>query len=1674
MAAHIGFALNSGIDDDRERAIIIQALSDVPVSRGDRKEEGRWAPGTTSVQVLQKLQGGRSGSMVLLIQAEATDTSLQVAKLMPHDEAVAEWESFRDGMKDRAERFNLYVPVVAVSKSVHQGNPGGFTKRAVVYQHVQDGSAIKNVRVESLEDLVGSAIRGESDVDSARATIEKLMETLRNALFNGAQISKKTGLTEENENLGYDLEIVAYAASYEAGGALTLRWIQPSSQNLLESNVLHPDILESSARPFRSREGLKRGDAVHFWPDDWTYKNMQITARYGPTRLLIHLRGAAEESRGAAVEDALQHGAETESTPSLDLFGQIEVQRTQQWSQLLSDHLSSPGADFVEGGETLRRDGAVVDHPARSLLGVLNSDAARRTTSAVHGDLNPRNIIFCDSAPRLIDYASYRSEGRPLADLAWLEVCLFRDCVASQLSWSEMLTVARLLALLTMCSATWPDDRVEETAARLIQVCRRGSEPMGRCITLLWSIRRAALQLARPTVESAAAEHYFQELTLASCRTLKWPSEQQEPTQVMASAVVAGTASEAIRSGVNGILSNCRPEHARAVRDAFTDSEDHCSWEDLDFILATSKVGGEATLSASDIAPHILSGPLRPLAEKLAAQCEDDKNETPSQYGMGSYIDLAGRVLSPGDPYVQQGEGALALAPESCLELLKQHDAVVVIADFGSGKTAVTREFRARMLQSAMSRASLDRESPRLPLTATAQWLSRELERTPQPSAAQILSALAPTEDLTEKRVQRLLSVGTFHLTVDRLHEVDGEQLRGVAAWLKKVRTLEPQLKIVVCQRALDYQPGLLGWPAIAIHKVRELQVRRYIAQELQHRRPPFRPESVPLEELLFDVPEAVALRDLAGKPLFLAMLVKHYQEHGEVPVNPGVLVHGYVSHLLGAFNSADGSLHPPMRLLKTLVRKMDNNSFLEHSEALTALELLGVSPEGTLASLVDTTAIVSGEHRRITFCNPLVHAYCAADALAEDAREDLPGVEDRILSFSWRDAAVLLVANPDTATTTVAAVLKSAVQASPWYGALLLQAVPNTRSAEFAESHRSFLQAQRDVLQSASSGRPAWQQSAYALAKYGDSEAIEVLGDVACSGGQEEAVVAALDGLVMMSQWFVPHAKDALGQVLQQLLEADTRAPDAVQVRALRSIRTVGLTSLTGYAWSHVAAVRPWAVIHEAWNALGDLKVLPSQKLRAVYAEACKSRLEEVDGSLAQTAATAEASRLNEERMGLLKFCASQGDVSVLLRYRFRAGLAENSAWQRMLDEAAAFRLESSDPDLVAQSLLQPGSPDVWRDQLAVQGDRWAAVIAAHRLLASGEVVGASLLRSISAPPDAERLGLVAAFVHCLQPSDVSGLEALIEPYLVDLDARMVEPLSSLVSAARALDDQAGLRLAVRVNEALIRHGLEEQAVHWPWCTTWRRVLPMRAETGRFLEEKSLDSDTLRCLMGSVDVLLDAPGFKPVSLSEDMRRKLRDLEPPSPDGVEALEYVLIASSAGLYESLDFVQRVATSKRNLQQVITHSHGIHGRVEVSLAAHAVSAVGFLGQLARRMDAGRSEEDVLDSLQQMLSSRNEYHHSVQRARCIALGYWGEWRPLLSTLLWVQDPILERAAVNVVSHWIPQPSDGAAELHVEIAQWISRRLQDGTKLQASTRAVLTEIREGIQNTLRRYVQA
>ncbi|MGW7056543.1 hypothetical protein [Streptomyces sp. NPDC054887] len=1680
MTPYIGFADPCGIDDGDTRNAIVQALSNVPSSAGKKKEDGHWYPGTSSVTVLEQLQGGRSGSQVLLIEVKARDTSLQVAKLMPHHEAVREWDAFHEIVRERAERFSLYVPIVAVSSSVLDRREGGFTDRVVVYQHVKDKGANADARIQSLENVVSSAIAGTTDLPTAVSTVERLMTQLQGALHNGADRSAEDiSFKDENKHLGFDLELTVDGVECKEDGSLVLRWARPSKADLEESETYYKDILRESTRPSKRPGRLSPGARVRFWFDNWSFDELQMTGTYGSATIRVHFEGEARDSAGLALSQARARFRASATPgrkakiPETDIFGLVKVQRSERWSTLVGVHLNSPGSDFVEEEDTLQRDGVQVDHPVRSLSSIFDASPTPRTQSAVHGDLNPRNIIFCDSAPHLIDYASYEESGRTLADLAWLEVCLLRDCAGPLLSWAELLDVERLLALLTECSETWSEERISDAASRFLATYGPDNAHVGNCLALMWEVRRAALRVARRSVGQSGPEHYFQELTLAACRTLKWSASDQSSAQVKASVAVAGVASEALRGGSQEILARCSSRHAQAVRDIFLSSEDRYTWADVDLLLEASVAGEASREDASEISLRMLAGPLSPIVKELQDQCEEDKKEKPSQYGMCSYIDLSGRVLAPGEPYVQQGEGALALAPESCLALLQQHAAVVVIADFGSGKTAVTREFRSCLLQAC---TVPEMAAPAgLPLAATAQRLSKILSRTPQPTPACILSELAPGEQLTEARMQGLLKMGVVHLTVDKLHKVDRDQLRTVAAWLKKVRDLEPDLRVVVCQRTLDYQPELFGWPAIAIHKVRERQARNYIREELAHSGAPR--SGTTLEHRLFKDPEAVALRDLAGKPLFLSMLVRHYQEHGVVPVNPGALVHDYVSHLLGSFRPPHDSTQNPMGLLKALVRKMGNGSFLERATALAELqEEQEPRANETLIALVDTTALVA-EESRISFCNPLVHAYCAAAALAEDARGDLAGVRERILAFSWRDAAVLLVADPDTASQTVSAVLEIAVDASPWYGALLLQAIPETRAASFAENRRAFLAAQREVLQSPSSGRPAWQQSAYALAKYGDREAMDVLAEVACSGGQEEAVLAALDGLVMMSQWFVPGAMAALRSVLQQLLETGTRKPAPVVVRALRSVRTVGLHELTGYAWSHVVPARPWPVVHEAWEALEDLGVLPDQTLRGVYAAACKDRMTEIDVQLAQTAATAQAKELNEERMALLGYCATQGDVSILLRYRFRAGLAESSEWPRMLSTAADILQQSPDPDLVAAALLNAGSPDIWREQLASAGEVWTAIIAAHRLLAAGEIVEAPLLRKLAQPPSAERLALVAAFVHCLQPSDVADLSSLIEPYLSTLAPDMVEPLASLVSAARALDESEGLQLAVRVHQALVTHGLEEQAVHWPWCTAWRRILPMRAETGRFLEEKRLDKDTLRSLLGSVDVLLDAPRCQPVALSEDMRKVLKDLKPTSPDGVEAHEYVLLAASAGLYDLdvLDFVQKVATSEYNLREVITHSHGVHGRIEVSLAAHAIAAVGYLGFIARQLDEGGRPEadDGPTSLSPVFSGAHEYHRSVQRAHCVSLAYGKNWRPLFSTLLWMQDPILEQAARNVVSHWIPRPSTGAGEkLHLDIATWITRRLRD-TKLPASTRAVLTEIRDNTQNTLRRYVQ-
>ena len=1674
MPLRVDFAEGCGISI-ADRDYISDALSDVAVSEDETPPSGSgcWSSRIHTVTVLRRLAGGRSGSEVLEIRTDGDGSSLQVAKLSDRREAVREWKAFSTVTMGRD--YALYVPIVAVSRSVlDEKYAVDFGRHVVVYQHVQDRDGSTTAAVRSVEDLIDEAITGdEAQAAHAVTVLSSMMGVLGSKLYRGAESRKDQLLNDENRTLGNDLELKIDGFSLLDRNVLRLTLGLPSAADLDDHVVQYGMVLRASACPPGADRCLSKDDKVRLRLDNITFDGTRVSGELKTARVKVRLTGQAAE-RNELAQEISQHSV-------VEVYGQVESTRAERWSTLWADRLSQCGG-FLEEKDSITCQGSAVGHPLRSLHEVLSSSAEPRTRSRVHGDLNPRNVMLCGSNPYLIDFASSSVDGYTMGDVAWMEVCTLRDCIAKHLSWDQIASLQRYLALLSHLAPLWSRESLAAAAEKLARCIERQSIQVSRCLRLLWAIRYEAFKIAPEADQANWSRHYLQHITLAACRTFKWPGTEQTGNQVAASVVTAGVASERLDLAENSMFTLWSPEDvAIACAILLEDPQEH-SWESADllttaFLAHNGKKPHEDCRLAEQALARLFNGPLAAAVEERQRQCRDTDF---------SYIPLEGRELAPGEPCVQQGEGALTVTPHSGLHLLTRHRAVVLIGDSGAGTTTVTRELQSRMLahlsspEGTKSPHAPSGIPPCLPLTVSALDLSTILSPSPETSPAekspaQVLCDLSPlSESLSEERMRQLLAIGAIHLTVDDLHKVDTPRRGAVVTWLKSLHRDKTRLRIVVCHRGWDYQPELFGWPAVVLHKVREQQARTYIADRLRKRYPDtWEAKFAQLEERLFQDPDAVALRDLAGKPLFLWMLVEHFKDVGEVSSNPGTLVHRYLMRLLEASNHGS-EVERKLALLALLVRRLgDSGSALRREEAVKEIARLAPdNAEPTLQALLATSALQE-QSSWITFCNPLVQAYCAASALEKDAEADLDAVTKNILKFGWRDAAHLLVANPDVAESTVSAVLKAAVRAHPWYGALLLQAA----HAEAAEIRQTFVDQQKDVLRSERSGRPAWQKSAYALAKYGTEQAMRILKQVARSKDSAPgAAEAALDGLVMMHQWFVPQATNALQEVLQHLLDPGPDVPAipvSLQVRALRSVQAAGLTSLVGLAWARLSRPDEWPVIDQAWKALRQLRVLPDRALRHTYKQACIRRLAEIDTELRMTTATRTVDALNTQRLQLLRELAAEGEMETLLNYRFRAGLVESPDWKAMLQFAAETRHRNSPHDVFSAALLsepEPGTAgEEWLDLLRARND-YLAVIGAHRLLSEGYVVNSSLLEEINAKASPQRLSIVAAFVHSLALEDLDAVERLVEHHVSDLKAAYVEPLASLVSAACTLHHATGLRLAVLVQEALLQGGLRE-VLHWPWSSTWRAALPDRAETAFFLDEHQDNSTAKLAALSSVDVLLDAPFAQPMLLSSAEREQLLSMQPDSPDGLPAHRFVLLAASAGLYEALPFVHKVAKSTDNIRDVVTHSTAAHGLVELSLAAHAITALGYLGRLALLEDLTEDAKAAFNTLQQMARDTAGLHPSLERARLTGLGFWGEWQDIL-TALDPEDCVLARTASNIVAHWLPAPGVHQSEdCFGDIARWIANRLQYVT-LPARTHEVLTQIRDSTETRLGRYV--
>ncbi|WP_405827153.1 hypothetical protein [Streptomyces sp. NBC_00105] len=1655
MAWTVHFDDDSGIETGSQGEIRAALLD---VASSPTVKEGCWPSTIKTVCVKRRLAGGRSGSEVLEIQVEdsASGLSLQVAKLSDSDSTAEEWNAAK--AVDLSKRFSIYTSLIAVSRGILNPLPRPTLRRqAVIYQHVLDRDPYGG-EVRSLEDVLADGLRGDEEAGAACRTLRKLMQALGQQLHHG-RVVKPLALVGFNRSLGEDL-CVTFDDFRDTDAPVQLMKGSLTETQIDESYCDGTQILLNSTAPPGAARTLNDRSLVALRLDGIKVGEHHLTGQVEQTTVRVEAVNAAAQR---PLSDRLGDGM------SVEICAEVRHTRAQMWSQRLQSFLGQ-GEGWEESEGQLACDGVRVAHPLRRLGSVLREESELRTVSAVHGDLNPRNVVLCGENPYLIDFAAARGEAATLADYAWLEVCALRDLAGEQLGFGELVQLQRLLAVLTELSASLDAPVVDRVLRRVLPAVREQSAVLARCLMMLWEVRRAVVAINSKTDSEQVARQAFEHLMLSACRALKFPDEDQSKYRVAVSTAVAAVATEALDGYGDSSFEEWPRPQAERLRSALLELDELTPGcvDVLTGVHFSLRGSGTEQPGQSDflVTSAVFNGPLRDMLRLQRAERRD----------INPYIPLTGRLLPVGEPLVQQGYGALAVAPPEAVDLLMEQHQVVLVGDTGAGKSTIANELQTRIWRQADHPTGPGGQSPAVswPMSISAFRLSEYLSKAGLDSAAAdvLHQCCAEASSLTPQMLHQLLLLGAVHLVVDELHTVDAAERPVVIRWVQQIAGDYPCVRIVVCQRAWDYDPEALRWPAVALHKVRGHQAREYIEDMLRIRHPrSWRERMVPLEKQIFNDLDAVALRDLAGKPLFLSMLIEHYNVAEKIASNPGTLVHLYLRRLLKTRDPSENERK--MQLLRLLAQSMEEyGSTLRYEDALQSLRMLQPKDtERTLAALVGTGVLEVDTGRDwLTFCNPLVHAFCAAGFLERKAATELEKVIDNITQFHWRDAAQLLVANPGANQDVVRSVLEAAMEANTVYGAWLLQAA----AGDFPDLHESLITALTATMASADSGAPAWREASYALAKYGTRRAMDILADVARQADAAPAAGDALSGLVMMHQWFVPDATTTLTSVLRELLDLPPgELSQELTVLALRCIATAELQPLSGYVWTRLDVSAPWPVVHQAWQTLTQLRVEPSKDGSALYATACEARLVAIAEELLRSADTATINSLNRERMELLEELAAQGHLDTLLVHRFSVGLADHPRWDQYLHEAARKRHASVPDDQHALLVLQDEDTAEPQWHRMLQGDDDdLAVIAVHHILRRGLVITGQLLQAMAVGSSPRRLLALAAFVHGLDPQDVPCVAQIVEGHCAPvLTLDFLEPLSSLVAAVGRGGVELHPGIALSVDRAVREMGAE-QALYWPWAAAWREAIPDHMDIGLLLGGEELSDADLLSLMGASDVLLDAPAFDPIPLTFEQRERLLAISAGDPTSVEAHRLVLLAASAGLHERRDFVWDVAMNIANCTRTITHSHPVHGLEVVSPAAHALTAWGYLSLLAVADGAAKSVRPAHKTLVKLAGWAEGQHPSLERARLIALGFLGDWEEIL-TALRPGDSVMHQAAVNLTAHWLPEPgTHGGGSPQGEIVEWVRDRLR-AQDLPAETRAVLSHIRDTAEFTMRRYVR-
>ncbi|MFC0439949.1 hypothetical protein [Kutzneria buriramensis] len=1614
-AVEIRFAADCGIADV-DQPEIESVLSRIPVGSGP----GHWPESVRAVEVARRLTGGRSGSEVLDIRVYRADSNQSqrfVAKLGSLAATGDEWQAYHRHFAEEDKALLLKIKAVTTGAL---GRPTGLAgdREAVVYQHISDFAAEPDGVARTLEDVVTEAFDRADGATAVRA-VGKLMRQAVTVLYHGVKADARARMRHLNRQLGTD--IVVEVDNITKDGQLRFQYPQPAE--LLDQRQ-HPRAILSSACTVAPEPPLIRAGELIWLP-------------------LMELRRHADGWLGLADEDVTVEIRTTDGLLIDELVGQRPVElhgrvvrtRATHWWQQLTALLPTLAAD--QDGIVL--DGVRIGHPLRHVDGLLGGTWV---SSLVHGDLNPRNIMLVGDLLCLIDYAR-TATGKPLlSDPAWLEISLLRDVLATRLTRPELVRLQRLLAVASRLP-------VDTVLARIEPVLATTSPRFALAFRLLWEVRRGAREAYPLNGHTSWRVEYLGALTLGACRTFKWLADEQDPDAVAAAVIAAGVAAEQLKPGAGGPFGRWTPAELAAVTMAFAHE---------------GRPGDEAVLADLVLAVDAMDADTWPagLAETLnAARAELTR----------THCAAAAQALLPGlrrerGPFIPL-RARVGQGPEDeALTVVAGLPTATLIGDAGSGKSTVLRELRFQLVATVAGDPDRKDMPTRMPVLVRASDITRDLhdqgDRTVDPG--EVLCRLSGFVGLVGvEQILALLAIGGLHLMVDGVDELSITDSSRFLHWLRKLRRRYPRAPLVVCQRTARYRTEVFDFPLVRLGQVELTSATAYVEEALRSRG---LSDDGELLGRLTHSPEYRQLRELTRTPLFLWMIVEWYAGAGEMPTAIGDLFAEFTDwylterhHPVHERGPKRFDLATKSRVLQAIASNLVSQGNITELPQAEVHQLCADLDDldAVLAEIVDCE-ILHRENGRLRFLHQLFQEYFAACALAGEGPDELGR---RVLAFDWREPIRILVSAPTTHPDTVDFVLRQAVDTDPRYGAWLLRAAKSV-SPEFLAS---FVDQQAAALRSCATGEYGWHRSARALVELGTQPALAALVAVATDVGAPQLARAEVVDVMVDACHTVPEVETGLRTAVAAALTADT--PEPVMISALRATAEARLTANIGVTWELVDPARPWPVVNAAHRTLTELGATLSPAIDERYVEAAARRLDQVERDLLGAVRTDEIDRLQDDRLTVLTAFAGAGRLADLLVRRFGYGLADRPEWPVLLATAATHPAAAGSP--AARLITEPATEAArqsWREVYAGD-DEPMLVAAAHRLLADGSVATEELLAAVEPASPASRLLVAAALVESAVVVDsaatlVSGVIDRVDESCPEL----LEPLAALVSALNTAGHPARLALACRASEVLRQRNVR-QSMCWPWAHAWCDITVDDTDIADLLRDEQ-GGIAAECL-NITDFLLTACA-RPAELhvSPIARQQLHALRPASPHGPDASRFVLTVAHAGLVELLPYVESVASSAQNQATLLRHVNSAYGVLDIALASHAVSAIGYLGRVladSRKAD-GQDEYRFLRGL-----DTTDLHPSIRQARLVGLGFLGDWQHILDEL--TAERVLLDAAENIVAHWLPGPFTPSDQGPADIAEWISGRLARAD-LDARVRSTLERIKVGLESIAGHYVSA